>query len=369
MNTKRVSVILLALVTALVLSSCAGGAATRGSTWPGLAADATNAYLSDGAQLFAVRLSDGTEMWKYPAKADAKTSFYATPDVLEDGRLVIGSAGTDHCLYVIDSTKVDPATASPAATCVFNGAKDRWVAAPLVVENVAYAPNNDGFLYVVDLASSKLLWSLKIGGGGHLWATPVMHENTLYISSLDHNIYAVDVASQKVTNKKDLGGSVTGAPAISADGKTLYAGSFASKVFALDAATLNVLWEKPTQKWAWGSPIMNEQTVFVGDLDGQLYALDAATGSQTWNVKPDGPITGSPLLAGEHVIVTTETGSVYAFDAQGQHAWDAAIKGKIYTPAVQSGDLILVAPLSTGAEYLLTALKPDGTLAWNYPRK
>lgn len=369
MNTKRVSLILVALMAALVLSSCAGGAASRGSTWPGLAADAEAAYLADGAQLIAVRLSDGAELWKYPAKADAKTAFYATPDVLEDGRLVIGSAGTDHCLYVIDGSQVDQATGAPAAACAFSGALDRWIAAPLVVENVAYAPNNDGFLYAVDLAASKLLWSVQIGGGGHLWSTPVMHEGRLYISSLDHFLYVVDPASHKVVNKVDLGGSITGAPAVSADGKSLYVGTFASKVFALDAASLKVLWEKPTQDWAWGSPIALEEALYVGDLDGQLYALDPATGNPLWNVKPDGPITGSPLVAGENVIVTTESGTVYAFDAQGEHAWDATINGKIYTPAVQGGDLILVAPLASGAEYVLTALNADGKVVWNYPTK
>lgn len=369
MNTKRVSLILVALAAALVLSSCAGGAATRGSTWPGLAADAETAYLADGAQLFAIRLNDGAEQWKFPAKPDSKTAFYATPDLLEDGRLVIGSAGTDHCLYVIDGARVDQATGAPAATCVFSGALDRWIAAPLVVDNVAYAPNNDGTLYAVDLAASKLLWSLEIGGGGHLWSTPVMHEGMLYISSLDHFLYVVDPAAHKVSSKVDLGGSITGSPAISADGKTLYVGTFASRVFALDSGTLKILWEKPTQDWAWGSPIASAEALYVGDLDGQLYALDPATGDPLWNVKPDGPITGSPLLAGENVIVTTESGTVYAFDAKGSQAWNATINGKIYTPAVQGGDLILVALLASGAEYVLTALNPNGKVVWNYPTK
>ena len=371
MNTNRVTLILLALMAALVLSSCAGGAASRGSSWPGLAADAKTAYLSDGAQIFAVRLSDGTELWKYPAKADAKTSFYATPALLGDGRLVIGSAGSDHCLYLIDATKVDAATHTPAAVCIFSGSKDRWIAAPLVEGNTVYAPNNYGFLYVVDLSSSQLLWSLEIGGGGHLWAAPVINGDTLYISSLDHFVYAIDIPGRKVLNKKDLNGSVTSAPAVSADGKTLYVGSFASKVFAVDAASLEILWQEPTQGWAWGTPALDGQTVYVADLEGELNARNAADGSSAWVVKPDGPITGSPLLAGDNVIVTTESGSIYAFNTKnkGEQAWNAAIKGKIYTPAVQGGDLILIAPLSTGAEYLLTAFKADGTLAWNYPRK
>jgi outer membrane protein assembly factor BamB len=320
-----------------------------------------------------VRLSDGTELWKYPAKPDSKTSFYATPDIMDDGRLVIGSAGTDHCLYVIDTTKVDAASGTPEATCIFNGAADRWIAAPLIVENVAYAPNNDGSLYAVDLASNKLLWSLKIGGGGHLWGTPSSDGKLLYISSLDHHVYAVDIASHQIVwgQETDLKGSVIGSPALSEDGATVYVGSFDKKIYALDAATGKLKWSQPvpTGDWVWGSPLVNAGTVYVGDLAGNLYALDAATGSVTWSVKPDGPITGGPMLAGDKIVVTTESGTVYAYDAQGKPAWNASVKGKIYTPAVQAGDLILVAPLSSGAEFLLTALGSNGSVVWNYPPK
>ena len=146
MNTKRFTLIFLALIGLLLLSGCAT-ASTSGSSWPGLAADADAAYLADGALIYAVRLRDGAELWRYPQKAEAKTAFYATPVLLGDGRLVIGSAGTDHCLYVIDTTKVAADTKTPEATCFFAAAKDRWIAAPLVVGDTVYAPNNDGTLY------------------------------------------------------------------------------------------------------------------------------------------------------------------------------------------------------------------------------
>lgn len=363
MNTKRTSLIVLALAAALVLSSCVAGGAGRGSTWPGLAADSQAAYLSDGGQLFAVRLSDGTELWHFPAKPDAKTAFYANPTVLEDGRLVVGSAGTDNCLYIIDGARVDQATGAPAATCIFN-ASDRWVAAVLVDGNTAYAPNNNGSLYVLDLESGEAIGE-PVKLGGQLWAQPVLHDGRLYVTSLDHNIYVVDAASRAV-EKVSLNGSVSGSPAISAEGGMLYAGSFASEVVALDAESLAERWSQPTTGWVWGGPVLGEGLVYAADLEGQLYALDAEDGGTAWTLKPDGPITGSPLVSGENVIVTTESGSVYAFDAQGEPVWDVAIQGKLYTPAVQAGELILVAPLATDAEYFLTALNANGKVVWNF---
>ncbi len=370
MNTKRFPLILLVLVGALLLSACVGGAA-RGSSWPGLAADTENAYLADGSQLFGVRLTDGAQMWKYPEKTDAKTAFYATPILLGDGRMVVGSAGTDHCLFVIDSTKVDQSTKTPAANCFFAAAKDRWVASPLIVGNTVYAPNNDGTLYVVDLTNSTLLWSLVIGGSGHLWSAPVSDGKMLYLSSLDHFVYAVDLQSHKVAWKADLGGSVSGSPALSADGKSLFVASFASKVFALDAVNGNILWETVTKGWVWSSPTVSGGSVYAADLAGQLYALDAATGKIIWSVKPytgdaNLAIAGSPFVSGDQIIVTTESGSVYAVDNQGKNVWTASLKGNIYTAAVQSGTLILVAPLSSGADFYMTAFDSTGATRWSF---
>ncbi len=370
MNIKRFPLILLALLGALLLSSCVGGAA-RGSSWPGLAADAENAYLADGAQLFGVRLTDGAELWKYPEKADAKTSFYATPILLGDGRLVVGSAGTDRCLFVIDSSKVDQSTKTPSATCFFAAAKDRWIASPLVVGNTVYALNNDGTLYVVDLSNSTLLWSLEIGGSGHLWSAPISDGKMLYISSLDHFVYAVDLQTHKIAWKTDLGGSVSGSPTLSADGKSLFVGSFASKVFALDAVNGSLLWQTVTKGWVWSSPTVSGGSVYAADLAGQLYSLDPATGKIAWSVKPytgdaNLAIAGSPLVIGDRIIVTTESGSVYAVDSQGKIAWSATLKGSLYTAAVQSGGLILAAPLSTGADFYLTAFDSTGATRWSF---
>ncbi len=365
MNAKRFPLILLALAGVLLLSACST-AASRGSSWPGLAADADAAYLADGAQIYAVRLRDGAELWRYPAKADAKMSFYADPVLLGDGRMVIGSAGTDHCLYLIDTTKVAADTKTPDANCFFAAAQDRWVASPLVVDNVVYAPNNDGTLYVVDMAKGELLWSLEIGGGGHLWAKPVTDGTNLYVSSLDHHLYAIDLASHAIAWAVDLGGSVPNAPTFSADGKMLFVGSLSSKVVALSVADGSTLWEAKTQKWVWGSPLVDGDTVYAADLDGQLYAFEAATGKVLWNSKPADAITGSPILSGDQVVVTTESGGVYAFDRDGKRGWDATITGKVYTPVVSSGDLLLVAPLSTGAENFLTALNASGATRWSF---
>lgn len=360
MKKNRFLLLALLPLTAALLSAC--GAAPA-ATWPGLAADAEHAYLANGTYVYGVDLASGDQVWRYPDKAESALLFYAAPAVLPDGRLLVGSAGTNSCMHIIEPASVDSETGAADGRCFFSGADDHWVAAPLVVGTTAYAPNNDGFLYAIDLDDGSLLWSLEIGG--HLWSTPVTDGARLYVSSLDHHVYAVDIESRSVVWKADLGGSVADSPALSEDGTTLYAGSFASRMFELDAASGDIQWSKDTADWVWGTPALNDGALYYADLDGRVYSLDLATERQNWgDLKPDEAITAAPLAVDGHIVFVTESGSVYTFDAAGEVAWHPETGGKIYTPAVASGEFVLVAPFQ--ADSLMIALDLNGRQAWSF---
>ncbi len=358
---KRLTLFSFVLFGAILISACSS-AATRGSSWPGLTADANNAFLAEGQFIYAVRLSDGSKLWQYPDKAGAQ-QFFAAPLLTPDGQLIVGSAGTDQGLI-----SLDPATGKEKWSAPFSGAKDRWIVTPLVINDTLYAPNNDGSLYAVKLASGQLLWSLSIGQP--LWGTPVTDGRFIFLTSLDHFLYTIDPQNQKVIWKVNLGGSATGSPALSVDKTTLYVGSFGSKVLAINTADGSIKWKASTNAWIWSNPSINVSNVFVADINGQVYSLEASTGQNTWsNIKPDDSITGSPLLTTNGVIVATESGSVYSLDQNGKVIWSAPIGGKIYTAPVASGNLVLVAPL--GAQYLMYGInEKDGSiLPWHFDGK
>ena len=358
---KRLTVLSFVLLGAILMSACSS-AATRGSSWPGLSADANNAYLANGQYIYAARLSDGSKLWQYPDKAGAQ-EFFAKPLLTPDGQLIIGSTGTDQGL-----ASLDPATGKEKWPTPFTGAKDRWITSPLVLDNVIYAPNGDGSLYALNLATGELLWSLPIGGP--LWGTPVTDGKLIFLTSLDHFLYAIDPRSQKTVWKMNLGGSAADSPALSIDKTTLYVGSFGSKVFAINAADGSLRWTTNTNTWVWSDPAVNNSNVFVADIKGQVYSLDASSGKNFWsNIIPDGPITGSPLLTADGVVVATESGSAYSLDYNGKVLWSTSLGGKIYTTPVASGNLVLIAPL--GAQYLLYAVnEKDGSmLPWHFDGK
>ena len=358
---KRLTLISFVLLGAIVLSACSSSA-TRGTSWPGLAADANNAYLANGQFIYAARLSDGSKLWQYPDKGGAQ-QFFATPLLTPDGQLIVGSAGTDQGLI-----SLDPATGKEKWSAPFTGAKDRWIASPLAINDTLYAPNNDGSLYALKLATGQLLWSLSIGHP--LWGAPVTDGKLIFLTSLDHFLYAIDPQSQKIVWKTDLGGSAAGSPVLSADQTTLYVGSFGSKFSQSTPRMVRVRWTANTNAWVWSDPVINGSTIYITDINGQVYSLDASSGKNSWaNITPDGPITGSPLLTTDGVIVTTESGSVYSLDHNGKVLWSTALGGKIYTAPVASGNLVLVAPL--GAQYLLYAVnEKDGSLLpWHFDGK
>lgn len=358
---KRLTVISLIVLAGLLLTACSTSATS--TSWPGLAADKDRAYLANGQFLYAVRLTDGGKAWQYPPDKAGSEEYFSNPVLTSDGQLIVGSSGRDSALI-----SLDPATGTAKWAAPFV-ASDHWVASPLVVGDTIYAPNNNGTLYAIKLATGQQAWSLPLGRS--LWGTPTTDGKLVFVSSLDHFLYAVDPNSHKLVWKKDLGGSIPASPLLGPDGSALYVGSFARKVYAVEPTTGAIRWAAQLKDWVWGTPALVGNAVFAADISGNLYSLGASDGKNAWpEVKPDGPITGGPVAIPNGVAVATESGFVYAYKPDGSTLWPAVnIGGKIYTTPVLAGDRLLVAPM--GAPNLLYAVNvTDGSLLpWHFSGK
>jgi outer membrane protein assembly factor BamB len=351
LNKKRLLLFLALALAALTLSAC-GTAPIH--NWPGLAADAERAYLSSGSFVYAVDLTSGKEVWRYPAEAENALHFYANPVLTPDGQLLIGSAGTRH-----DFVSINPLTGRDHWAKPFSDAKGVWLASPLVFNDLIYAPNADGFLYILNLDGS-FVDSVELGGA--LWSAPVTDGKMIYVASLDHHLHIIDPENPQSVKTVDLEGAIPGGPSVNSNG--VYVGTFASKLeFVTSDAKKQTMAQ--AEGWIWGAPALDGETLYYADLDGNVYSLDLASGKQNWSgVKPNGPIAASPLVIGEQVFVATEAGSLVALDREGKIVWERQIGGNIYTQPVASGDLILVAPFQ--AEIALEARDVDGKQAWTF---
>lgn len=357
---------------ALVLSACSGG--VQNPSWPGLTHADQTIYLASGTYVYAVDATAGTKIAQYPAQGGAH-NFIASPVVTPDGQVLVGSAGTDHELMSLDAKSMLPKWQS-----AFVG-PDKWIASPLVQGSVVYAPNNNGTLYVLDLATGAKTGSIPLGG--ELWSAPVSDGKLLYVSSLDHHLYAVDPAAASVSWSVDLEGAVVGSPVLSEDLKTLYVGSTAAKLFAVDTSTHAIVWSKALNGSLWASPAVDGNHIYAADIAHYLYAFDAA-GNALWPARDlgadAGAVTANPVVADGKIYVATETGAVASagqfahilvFNTEGNPVppTDVSIKGKLYTTPILVGDTLVVAPM--GAEFLVYGIKiADGSqLPWKFDGK
>lgn len=357
MNMKKISLISLLVLGAFVLSACSGQSVVN--TWPGLAADTERAYLSEGSAIYAVDLKTGKEIWHYPEEGDAKHLYFATPVLTEDGQLLIGSEGTTHAFVSINVETGKENWAEP-----FLDAKGKWVAPPLVFNETIYAPNTDGFVYVLDMQGKSIADPIEIGGS--LWSAPSTDGELLYIASLDHHVHVIDPKTNTpIGEPVDLGGAAPSSPVVTADGA--YVGSFTSNIqFVKPNGNNEIIAE--AANWVWGTPDLDGETLYYADLDGNVFSFDIASSTQNWSdVKPDGPIVASPLVVGDQIYVATEAGTFFALDKDAKIAWEKDPGGdgaSIYTSPVASGDLILVAPYK--GDSLLVAYDAAGKQAWTF---
>lgn len=354
MKTKKITLIVLLAFAALFLSSCSNRG-TVVNTWPGLAADEARAYLSSGSFIRAIDTATGKEAWKYPAEAESSLVFYAVPVLTNDGQLLIGSEGTGHAFV-----SINPETGKDNWAEPFTGAKGKWVAGPLVFNELIYAPNTDGYLYILDLNGKPAADPIELGGS--LWSTPVTDGTYIYLASLDHHLHIIDPATNTGKEPVDLGGAIPSSPVIGEGG--VYVGSFASEIdfVSVDGSQETIA---TASNWVWGTPALDGETLYYADLSGNVYSLDLASGNQNWGaVQPDGPIAANPLVVGEHIYIATEEGTFYALDREGKIAWEKETGGKIYTSPVLSGDFVIVAPYQ--AEFALAAYDAEGKQAWTF---
>lgn len=362
---KKLIVVTTILLGAFLLSACAGGP-VHGSTWPGLATDGNLIYLADGPFVYAVSSEDGREVWRYPAERDNKLVFYSTPALTPDGLVIVGSAGTNSSLIALRPNDINPDTNTPFEAWKFTGARDHWMAPPLIFENKLFAVNADGNLYILDLQderSSKEATVVDLGGG-RPWAQPTTDGERIYITSLDHNVIAVDANTYEVVWREEIGGAAPGSAVLGEDG-SLYVGSLASQLEKFDPATGDHQPVVNAENWVWSTPSLDGDTLYFSDVDGNFYSFNTSTGSQNWNpLKPDGPITASPLVREGHILLATESGSIYAIDRDGNILWSEEVGGKIYTTPIAVGDLTVVAPLETG--FYLAALDSNGRQVWTF---
>lgn len=340
------------VLLSLVLSAC--GSAVGASSWPGIAVDEENntIYIAYNQHVYSLEADSGRESWRFPADADNGISFYAAPELSEDGQLLV--AGYDNQLYSLDPQ------GNGRLNWQFNAADNRYIGSPLADVSGIYAGNSDRSMFALS-AKGQLRWTFEAQDS--LWASPVSDGERLYLASLDHNLYALNSQNGNLIWQQDLGAGIVGRPAMDDKG-TLYIGTFGSEVIALNATNGVIQWRANTEGWVWSGPTYFEGSIFTADIEGNVYALDAERGKELWRVKADGAITGRPLVANDHVYVSTENGQVMSIGIDGVIQWTQTVEGQAFSSPALAGELILIGLVE--GEAILLALDFNGNTVWSF---
>lgn len=378
---KKKSIILFVLLFALVLSGCTGAVA-----WPGLSTSGDVAYLAHTSTVYAVDLKTHNLLWSFSGEKAGFTLFNTNPDMfivppvtMTDGLVVIANANNRHMLYAVDPknfSAIDKAP-TPAVRWKFNQAKGLWIAPPLEIDGLLFAPNSDGKIYVLDLndgmPEKQAVRTIEVSQPGknesRLWAQPITDGERLFITSLDKAVAAVDLSTYEVLWRVDLNGAVPGGVVLGGDG-ALYAGSLAKKLERFDPLTGAHQTALETKGWIWGTPVADGDNLYFADVDGYVYSYNTAEQRLNWEpVRPDASITASPLVVGDQILIATESGGIYSISADGKVSlwFQGKEKSKAYTTPVFAEGLTLVAYLDS--DYYLVALDQNGKAVWTFSGK
>ena len=358
------------ILATLFLGACLGAA--QNTSWPGLTAEENIVYIAYGPGILAYDVEAGSQMWTYPAEANASLQFYAAPEV-QNGRIVFGDYGaaggflSPRPIISIYGIEDNGSNAGELWTRT-DLATDRIASQPLINGDVVYVGTSDNLLLALDLDSGDELWRFE--SGHSIWAQPTLIGDTLYVSSLDRNIYALDAQTGEVMWSQLLTGALSGKPIVE-NGLVLLS-NFDTQLHALDADTGESVWTAESTDWVWSAPTVVDGTVFFGDSAGTIYAVTLETGEQIWQEQAPGAIQTSPVVVNGRVYIAsagaaeTETGSLIALSVEdGAVLWDETTSDPIFTTPVIVNDTIVVAIIGE-TDLLIGFNLETGTREWSF---
>jgi outer membrane protein assembly factor BamB len=177
-------------------------------------------------------------------------------------------------------------------------------ASPTYSHGRVFTASYDGSVFAVDARSGKLLWRRYIGG--EFYSSPTVVGPHLYIGNkTDGSLYCLRVRDGSSVWSSVLGSSVYSSPAVA--GGAVFVGTSVDFV-AVSESDGAVLWRVPTAK-VFGSASVLGDVVYFSDL-GTTYGADVKTGKIVWKW---GAGRYSPVTATRRVIVVCGRQRLYAF--------------------------------------------------------
>lgn len=305
-------------------------------------------YFGSGRSVYAINAADGTQKWKFPAKAEATALFGTTP-TLADGFLYFG--GDDARVY-----KVNAATGAQVWVKKVDGPVR---SSPVVDDGIVYFGSADSHLYAVRAETGAQVWAFTADGS--ITTAPIVSDGQVVFACTDNKIYSINAATARLSWSQRLASDPSAAPPVLANG-LLFTGA-GDTLYALNQRSGTIRWSTRLPSEISDTPTVNSDLLYVATENRGLYAVSTARGQLRWKATLAYP-TGAPsLLAGNTLLVPSQRGIVHGFDARtGALKWQYVVQasGTATQPLYSSTD-ISSAPI--WVDKTLYLLSDDGTLS------
>jgi outer membrane protein assembly factor BamB len=284
---------------------------------------------SSDAHVYAIRIADGTEVWKIRTGLDVSSS-----PAVAGGLVYFGSR--DGTVYAVDAatgasrwtfeTEGERRFTAPGihgllpSTEMMPDPFDLFTSSPVVVDGVVYIGSGDGHVYALGAADGVLRWKFRTGDVVH--ATPAVANGVVYVGSWDRYLYALRADTGALVWRFETGDDTAiynqigiASSAAVVDGVVLF-GCRDGHFYAVDAATGERRWAENNQGgWVVASPAVQDGVVYFPTSDGtQFKAIRIATGELVWRTVNRAVSFSSPAIAGGVVYFGTHDGRLNALD-------------------------------------------------------
>lgn len=299
-------------------------------------------FIDRANRIHAVDRSSGDPLWTVETGEDLPLPWgyegwdYVLPSPILVGETVLAGSGNGS-LYALRLS--DGAEEWRFRT------EGRVRSTPVVYDGAAYIGSGDGVIYGVSLERGTEVWRFETRGVGlnsadfgfdrrQIQSSATIADGTMWIGSRDASLYSIDLGTREVRWSYEEGTSWVAATPILHDGKIFSARSGSRTVRALDARSGEVLWNYVTQGFVLCSPAYADGTVYIGSEDGRIYAVNAEDGAVRWSYATGGSIYGMPAVQDGMLYVGSDDGYLYAIrgtdGASPQRAvyWDDALMPK-----------------------------------------
>lgn len=364
MNNARLLGLLAAGV--LMLTACSP-TETAPNSFPGAMLSGNDVYLARAGHLYRHNLSDGAQVWQFPATEVPAISPMSGQPVKFGDTVIVGSGVGPEPRFLFG--------VSGEGTEAWRFTRAREFVDGVVTDGkLVYAANGDGSLYALDPARKQpreyqpsltffeqnlpaffppsappggeepsIVWQFKTGN--RLWSKPLLANGVLYQGSMDHKLYALDAATGKELWRYEGAAAPIAAQPVLADG-VIYFGSLDSSVYAVDIKTGKARWSSKTEGWVWCEAAVGDGKVILGDVKGNVYALNTSDGSQAWRFATADSVRAQPVISDGKVFIVSFDTHVYALNlADGKQVWKNSLKFRLPSSPIMTADNRLLVPL------------------------